>query len=259
MKKKNLMITVAVTLALGIAVTFVGCGESGQKEQEAAMEVKDTEKKTTDNKKENDKVQDEVITDAETDVVEENTENKDGISSVVAENETSSNESTRNPSATNTSTGNSGSASSSNNTGNNGSASSNNNTANNNSTSSGNTSGNITSNSTPVQPTHTHTWVHVDATGHYETVTIQDAWDEEIPVYENVEHSICNVCGADVTGNASAHSKAHALAYEGSGWHAEWRYEQTGTQIVHHDAVTEQRWVEDKPAYDVCSGCGAIK
>lgn len=248
MKKKNLMITVAVTLALGIAVTFVGCGESGQKEQEAAMEVKDTEKKTTDNKKENDKVQDEVITDAETDVVEENTENKDGISSVVAENETSSNESTRNPSATNTSTGNSGSASS------------NNNTANNNSASSGNTSGNTTSNSTPAQPTHTHTWVHVDATGHYETVIIQDAWDEEVPVYEDVGYNICNVCGAELTNdNIIEHQRGHILAGEGSGHHAEWRYEQTGTQIVHHDAVTEQRWVEDNPGYDVCSGCGTVK
>lgn len=116
-----------------------------------------------------------------------------------------------------------------------------------------------TNSNTNSQAIHTHTWQHIEATGHYETVVVQDAWDEEAPVYENVEHTICNVCGADVTGNASAHSKAHALAYEGSGWHSEWKYEQTRTQTVHHAAVTEQRWVQDSSAYDRCTTCGETK
>lgn len=111
-----------------------------------------------------------------------------------------------------------------------------------------------------TQAAHTHTWQHIEATGHYETVIIQDAWDEQVPVYENVEHTICNVCGAELTSNnIIEHQRAHALAYEGSGDHSEWRYEQTGTQTVHHNQVTEQRWVQDSPAYDRCTTCGETK
>lgn len=106
----------------------------------------------------------------------------------------------------------------------------------------------------PTQPVHTHTWVHVDATGHYETVTLQAAYDEQVPVYENVAHAICNQCGTDITRNPWGHLEANietCWAY-----HTEWRYEQTGTQTIHHDAVTEQRYIQDSPEYHVCSGCG---
>lgn len=111
-----------------------------------------------------------------------------------------------------------------------------------------------------TQATHTHTWQHIEATGHYETVITQDAWDEQVPVYENVEYTICNVCGAELTNNnIIEHQRAHALAYEGSGDHSEWRYEQTGTQTVHHNQVTEQRWIQDSPAYDRCTSCGETR
>lgn len=106
----------------------------------------------------------------------------------------------------------------------------------------------------PTQPVHTHTWVHVDATGHYETVTLQEAYDEQIPVYENVEYSICNTCGADITGHVTEHLKNNLNC---AGDHSEWRYEQTGTQTIHHDAVTEQRYIQDSLEYHVCNGCGA--
>ncbi len=133
----------------------------------------------------------------------------------------------------------------------------NNNTQQNTNSSSSNNNSSTQTEST--QATHTHTWQHIEATGHYETVIVQEAWDEEAPVYENVAHSICNVCGADVTGNTASHAEAHALAYEGSGHHTEWRYEQTGTQTVHHNAVTEQKWIQDSQAYDKCTTCGEIK
>lgn len=260
------MITVVVVLLLGIGGTCVGVAWKNKNTVEIE---KDVDEKTADNKKENEKVQDDVLSDSKVDAVEASVQNDN----VVSENKTDSdaNVHTGNASVTNTSsgncTGNNSSASSSNNAGNNTGNSTGNsstapsgNSANNNSS---NNNSNSNSNSTTEQPTHTHTWVHVDATGHEETEIIQDACDEEVPVYENVAHDICNVCGEDLTDfteeNASAHSKAHALAYEGSGWHTEWRYEQTGTQIVHHDAVTEQHWVEDEPAYDVCSTCGARK
>ena len=45
------------------------------------------------------------------------------------------------------------------------------------------------------------------------------------------ERSICNVCGADVTGNTVAHAKQHALAGEGGGDHSEWISVPTGNMI----------------------------
>ncbi|MDR3847669.1 hypothetical protein [Eggerthella sp.] len=60
------------------------------------------------------------------------------------------------------------------------------------------------------------------------------AWSETVPVYESVERSICNVCGADITGNTSAHNKQHMLAGEGSGYHSEVRQVKVGEEIVEH-------------------------
>ena len=54
-----------------------------------------------------------------------------------------------------------------------------------------------------------------------EQVWVEDraAWTEQVPVYSTKEVSICNVCGADITGIATTHGKAHMLAGEGSGHH----------------------------------------
>lgn len=38
------------------------------------------------------------------------------------------------------------------------------------------------------------------------------AWTESVPVYGTKEVSICNVCGADITGNTASHAKAHMMA-----------------------------------------------
>ena len=105
---------------------------------------------------------------------------------------------------------------------------------------------------------HTHQWVaqtekiHHEASGHYETKTVQEAYEE--PVYEY--HVFCNTCGADVTTNAQEHEAIHNAGFSS-------RKIQTGS--IHHDAVTQQVWV-DEPAYDevvtrgyVCSVCGAAK
>ena len=85
--------------------------------------------------------------------------------------------------------------------------------------------------------------------GHYEKVKVKDAWDEEKPVYENQIRNICKVCGADVTGNESPHSKAHALAGEGGGWYEDWITVQVGTGTIHHEAEYEDKWVVDKAAW----------
>ena len=163
---------------------------------------------------------------------------------------------------------------SSENTGGNSNSSSSNSSSSNSSSSNSDSSNSSNSNpgsssSDRPQPSHTHTWVEQTITvthetiGHYETRVVKEAWDE--PVYEAKELSICNVCGEDVTGHAAEHAKVHALAGEGGGHHSEWRDILTGT--IHHEAETEQVWVEDTPAYTEtvgtgiykCSVCGATK
>ncbi len=66
------------------------------------------------------------------------------------------------------------------------------------------------------------------------------AWTESIPAYSTVEVSICNICGQDVTGNTSAHAKAHMKAGEGSGHHSEVRREITGYDTVSY--AEEGHW-----------------
>lgn len=77
----------------------------------------------------------------------------------------------------------------------------------------------------------------------YVTVTDQAAWDEQVPVYGYSERSICNTCGADVTGNEAAHAEQHAMNGQNCGHHSEVVQTITGYSTVHHDAVTH---VEDQ-------------
>lgn len=274
MKKKAIVITAVAVLILGVGGTCAGLAwkNSSQKpkqEEQVAELGKDTSKKTVDNKEPEEKKTDEAVSTSEIGAIEAVASEK-AVENPVSNNGTSekATDSSINSPVENTPNGNQSNNSSSTPSGSHNNNSSSTPTGNTSPTGSENSSGNGTNSSSgnssndnaPTQPIHTHTWVHVDAAGHYETVTIQAAWDEEVPVYENVEHTICNVCGEELTmDNYISHGKAHALAGEGSGYHSEWRYEQTGTQIVHHDAVIENRWVQDSPAYDVCSGCGATK
>ena len=133
-----------------------------------------------------------------------------------------------------------------------------------------NNSGSNSNNSKPAE--HTHNWVaqyktvNVPEKGHNEQVLVQAAYDEQVPITEMKEYSICNVCGADITNDTTSHTKAHALAGEGGGYHSEWREVVTGYNTVHHDAVYETRYVVDSPATTKqeltgykCSSCGKTK
>ena len=130
------------------------------------------------------------------------------------------------------------------------------------------------SNSNSSKPAeHTHDWVaqyktvNVPEQGHNEQVLVQAAYDEQVPIKEMQEFSICNDCGADITGNAWAHVNDHMINDTGNGgYHSEWREVITGYQTVHHDAVYETRYVVDSPATTKqeltgykCSGCGKTK
>lgn len=134
-----------------------------------------------------------------------------------------------------------------------------------------NNNGSNSNNSKPTE--HTHNWVaqyktvNVPEKGHNEQVLVQAAYDEQVPITEMQEFSICNDCGADITGNAWAHVKDHMINDTGNGgYHSEWREVVTGYKTVHHDAVYETRYVVDSPATTKqeltgykCSGCGKTK
>ena len=130
------------------------------------------------------------------------------------------------------------------------------------------------SNSSSSKPAeHTHNWVaqyktvNVPEKGHNEQVLVQAAYDEQVPVTEMKAYSICNDCGADITGNTYEHVKDHMINDTGNGgYHTEWRETVVGYNTVHHDAVYETRYVVDSPATTKqeltgykCSSCGKTK
>lgn len=135
-------------------------------------------------------------------------------------------------------------------------------------------SNNSSSNSNSSKPAeHTHNWVaqyktvNVPEKGHNEQVLVQAAYDEQVPITEMKAYSICSTCGADITGNTSAHVKNHVMIGDDKGgYYTEWREVVTGYNTVHHDAVYETRYVVDSPATTKqelagykCSGCGKTK
>ena len=143
-----------------------------------------------------------------------------------------------------------------------------------NTSSSSKPSNNNSSNSSSSKPAeHTHNWVaqyktvNVPEKGHNEQVLVQAAYDEQVPVTEMKAYSICSTCGADITGNTSAHVKNHVMIGDDKGgYYTEWRETVVGYNTVHHDAVYETRYVVDSPATTKqeltgykCSGCGKTK
>ena len=135
-------------------------------------------------------------------------------------------------------------------------------------------SNNSSSNSNSSKPAeHTHNWVaqyktvNVPEKGHNEQVLVQAAYDEQVPITEMKAYSICSTCGADITGNTSAHVKNHVMIGDDKGgYYTEWRETVVGYNTVHHDAVYETRYVVDSPATTKqeltgykCSGCGKTR
>lgn len=134
-----------------------------------------------------------------------------------------------------------------------------------------NNNGSNSSNSKPAE--HQHNWVaqyktvNVPEKGHNEQVLVQAAYDEQVPITEMKEHSICNQCGADITADPWGHLEQSAVnGGNCGGYHSEWRETVVGYKTVHHDAVYETRYVVDSPATTKqeltgykCSGCGKTK
>lgn len=115
--------------------------------------------------------------------------------------------------------------------------------------------------SKPVETQHIHNWVeqtktvHHEAEGHYETVVVQAAWDE--PIYKN--RVVCG-CG-DIFTDVNEWGQ-HSI----DGCPYSYSILPVLVETKHHEAVTEQQWVEDKAAWDEtvvtgykCSTCGETK
>lgn len=140
-----------------------------------------------------------------------------------------------------------------------------------NSSSSKPSNNNSSNSSKPAE--HTHNWVaqyktvNVPEKGHNEQVLVKDAWDEQVPITEMKEHSICNQCGADITADPWGHLEQSAVnGGNCGGYHSEWRETVVGYKTVHHEAVYETRYVVDSPATTKqeltgykCSSCGKTK
>lgn len=134
-----------------------------------------------------------------------------------------------------------------------------------------NNSGSNSSNSKPAE--HKHDWVaqyktvNVPEKGHNEQVLVQAAYDEQVPITEMKEFSICNQCGADITGDPWGHLEQSTVnGGNCGGYHSEWRETVVGYNVVHHDAVYETRYVVDSPATTKqeltgykCSSCGKTR
>lgn len=117
--------------------------------------------------------------------------------------------------------------------------------------------------------THTHNWVAQITTVHHDAEyrTVHHEAEYRTVHHDAVteERHICNGCGADITGNESAHIKANILNGCG-GWHSELKTIQAAydEQVLVRDAYDERVLVRD--AYDEtvttgykCSTCGATR
>lgn len=106
-----------------------------------------------------------------------------------------------------------------------------------------------TNNSTSSQPTSapcvpTYTTVNHEATGHYETQVISEAWDE--PVYAR------KIVGGHTGRVYNSLDEWGAQEEDGN-----YSIKDVQVDTIHHDAVTQQVWVVDQPAWTetVASGC----
>lgn len=244
MKKRLAMI---VTMLM-VTVSMAACGgkkdTTADKESvintEATEEVAETEEPATEELEaatETEEPETEAVADQETTgKLESNTSSAENTAAQPSDNNTSKSNKSNSNSGNKASAGSTASAgtTTSNSSGTTGSSNSNTNASNNN-----------------AAPAHEHKWVLHEGSGHYETQVVKEAWDE--PIYSEV--CLCNDCGADITSDPWGHIDTyHSDPDCKAGWHSGWS--QTGTQ--HHDAETQQVWVQDVAPYAQCSGCGEI-
>lgn len=107
-----------------------------------------------------------------------------------------------------------------------------------------NTTSNSTSNNAPAPCVPTYTTVNHPAVGHYETQVIRDAWDQ--PVYE-----------MRIVGLVTGRIYNNLDEFDNQEEDGNYTVKQVQVDTIHHEAETQQVWVEDQPAYTTteASGC----
>lgn len=107
-------------------------------------------------------------------------------------------------------------------------------------------SGNATNNNVVEQPSvqkekkPVYQTVHYDATGHWETQVISEAYDDP-----QFEERVVGISSGHIYDSANDFIKNGDLYGDGN-----YTLKQVQVGSVHHDAVTTQVWVEDSPAHD---------
>ena len=174
--------------------------------------------KTEDEKKDEQEVkQEEKKEEKKEETAKADTSNKSNTSESKKDNTASTTNTSSNKNNTSSSSKPSNSSSNNSNT----SKPSNNSSNNSSSSKPSNNSGSNSNNSKPAE--HTHNWVaqyktvNVPEKGHNEQVLVQAAYDEQVPITEMKAYSICSTCGADITGNTSAHVKNHVMIGDDKG------------------------------------------
>ena len=120
-----------------------------------------------------------------------------------------------------------------------------------------NKGGNQTTTAGSKQESHTHSYTTPVYGTEQSWVVDQAAWTETVnePVFETIEKSICNTCGADITGNTTAHGKETRH----DGYHSEWIQVQTETNTYTVDHAEQGHW----ESYSIVTGykcsCGAVQ
>ena len=251
-KKRTIGIAAAVVLligALGIGIAGVnGFGSNAAQPDKTITAAKDTS-----NQKKADKDSEKnTETDTETNKTKETEDQKDKDNADDADDSKESVSSDKEE----TSTKSSGSSSTSTSSSNTKSTSSNSSSS---SASSSNSSSSSSSNSS--KSTHTHNYNIPVYSSKQVYVVDQAAWTETVeePVYETVERSICNGCGADITGNEGTHMKENMLAGNTAcgGYHSEVKQVQTGTttRTINHPEEGHYETESYISGYNCC--CGA--
>lgn len=82
--------------------------------------------------------------------------------------------------------------------------------------------------------------VHYDATGHWETRVISEAWDDD-----QYESRVVGIASGHIYNSVEDFIDNGDLYGDGN-----YTVKQVKVGTVHHDAVTTQVWVEDSPAHD---------
>ena len=82
--------------------------------------------------------------------------------------------------------------------------------------------------------------IHHDATGHWETQVISEAWDDD-----QYESRVVGIASGHIYNSVEDFIDNGDLYGDGN-----YTVKQVKVGSVHHDAVTTQVWVEDSPAHD---------